>query len=427
MEKKVNIKDLNVKQFMNSKLLFCYMLTDFFLFAAYALEFIKGNRTLGYTLLFFVILLIPLIGTLVVYKNNPESTLVRSLASYSFCVMCAFVLWTSVTDIVFVYIFPMLIAISMYGDRRFTLKIGLLAILNNASFVAYSCISGKVTKVDIVNYEIQVIVVSVVVIFSYIITKALEQISIYRMGLLKEEKEKVDGVLEKVVHIADSLSNNISSINDEAKQIAEQGESSRLAIGQMVEGTSELTKTIQNQLLMSENINKLTDSVSDLIGKIKEQFDVTRENTNEGNKNMVMLESASEKSREVSKEVDESMSELVKNTTEVKNILGMIDDITSQTALLALNASIEAARAGAAGAGFAVVAEQIKKLAEQTQSATQEIGNIVGSLEEQASRTAKSVNSLITTNDSQTELVEQTKISFDRIKKEIERMREMYR
>lgn len=102
----------------------------------------------------------------------------------------------------------------------------------------------------------------------------------------------------------------------------------------------------------------------------------------------------------------------------------MIDDITSQTALLALNASIEAARAGAAGAGFSVVAEQIKRLAEETQGATQEIGSIVGALEKQADRTAKSVNSLITTNDSQTKLVEETKISFDRIKKEIDRMRD---
>ena len=66
-------------------------------------------------------------------------------------------------------------------------------------------------------------------------------------------------------------------------------------------------------------------------------------------------------------------NELTAKTEEAKVILGMINGITRQTALLALNASIEAARAGEAGAGFAVVAQQIKQLAEETQKSTEEM------------------------------------------------------
>lgn len=318
MNNNLNMEKFNIKKYMNSKLMFCYTLTSVILFMAYIFEFFKGNRTIGYTAIFIFILLIPLITSIVLYKKNSESDMVRMIAVYGYNILCIFVLWTSVTNQVFVYIFPILIAISMYGDRKFTLKVGAITILNNIIYVVYNCVIGNAKSIDIVNYEIQIAIVFVLVFFSYIITKALEVISIYRIGLVKDEKVKVDGVLEKVISIADNLSTNISSINGEAKQIAEQGENNSLAIDQIVDGTGELAKTVQNQLIMSENINKLTESVSELIIKIKEEFEVTRENTNEGNRNMVLLENASEKSREVSKEVDESMGELIKNTGKLK-------------------------------------------------------------------------------------------------------------
>lgn len=113
------------------------------------------------------------------------------------------------------------------------------------------------------------------------------------------------------------------------------------------------------------------------------------------------------------------MNELTAKTEEAKVILGMINGITRQTALLALNASIEAARAGEAGAGFAVVAQQIKQLAEETQKSTEEIENIIVALAEQAEKAGFSVNNLLSANENQMELVNQSKKSFDAIRDDI--------
>lgn len=424
MKEQKGQEEFKEKVFTNKKLLWCYGVISAVLFFAYLLELVKGNRTAGYIAVFCAILLIPLAVDILVYRNNPESELVRKIATYGYGLLYAFVLWTSVSNLAFVYVLPMLVAISMYQDKKFTLRVGIGAVLVNVVYIVLRFVQGGVTSGEIVNFEIEMAVMLLVVSFSFVTSKALGTVSAYRMGLIEAEKEKTDGMLDKIISATDSLCNDIVDINQESRQMADQGENSKVAVAQMVSGTGELAETIQRQLQMTENINELTNAAGDLIMQIKEQFENTTQITNEGNGNMVELEAASENSKEVGRKVNETMNELTEKTTEAREILSMIAGITRQTAMLALNASIEAARAGEAGAGFAVVAEQIKQLAGETQKATENISNIVSSLAEQADKAGSSVDSLIATNENQMELVERTKVSFDRIRTEIARISE---
>lgn len=405
--------------FVNKKLLWCYIVISTVLFVAYLVELAKGNRTLGYVCVFSVILLTPLVVSILLYRKNPNSELVRKVAAYGYGVLYAFALWTTVSNLAFTYMLPMLLAISMYQDKKYTLRVGIGGIIVNVVYIVLRFVIGGVDSGEIVNFEIQMAVMLLIVSFSYVTTNTLGIISDYKMHMLETEKEKVDGMLGKIISATDNLCSDIVGINQESKQMADRGENSKLAVAQMVSGASELADTIQRQLQMTENISGLTGEASELIIEIKEQFGETMKITNEGNDNMEELKDASESSMEVGREVNRTMTELTEKTQEAKEILSMIDGITKQTTMLALNASIEAARAGEAGAGFAVVADQIKKLAEQTQKATENISIIVGSLEEQADKAGDSVDSLLSTNENQMELVEQTKVSFDKIKTQI--------
>ena len=99
----------------------------------------------------------------------------------------------------------------------------------------------------------------------------------------------------------------------------------------------------------------------------------------------------------------------------MKKILGFIDDISIQTHLLALNASVEASRAGEAGRGFSVVADEIRNLSNQTKTATAEITSILAEFNGDVERVTESINHTVQTVGEQNNLIEETKGKFDAI------------
>ena len=410
-------------EFMNKRMLLGYGITALVLLMAYLVELVKGNRTPGYIAVFFAVLLIPYIFTCLIYKKDKGSKTLRIVAAVGYTIMYAFVLWTSVSVLAFVYIIPMLVILALYQDNRLALITGIMTVFINVVFIVIQMINGA-GKSDIVNFEIEIAVILMVVGYSYMVSRTLERVSRHKINQIEEEKEKVANILDKITGVVNHLSTNISDINEESKAIASQGESSKEALEGMVDGTNELADTIQNQLRMTENINSLTGDMQRTVEDIQRKFTDTGKATDEGNENMQELGSVSELSREVGNEVSRTMAGLLKSMGEAKEILGMIEEITSQTTLLALNASIEAAHAGEAGKGFAVVADEIKKLAEQTQEATDNISNIFTELQEQADKAGSSVGKLIETNETQTGLVEKTKVTFDKIRKDIDEVSE---
>lgn len=168
--------------YVNKKLLWCYSIISAVLFLAYLLELIKGNRTLGYVCVFSIILFVPLIASILLYKKNAESDLVRKVAAYGYGVLYAFVLWTTVSNLAFTYMLPMLLAISMYQDKRYTLRVGIGGIIVNVVYIVLRIVGGEISSGEIVNFEIQMAVMLLIVSFSYVTTNTLGIISAYKRG-----------------------------------------------------------------------------------------------------------------------------------------------------------------------------------------------------------------------------------------------------
>ena len=170
------------------------------------------------------------------------------------------------------------------------------------------------------------------------------------------------------------------------------------------QGTDVQRERVSSTATAMEEMNSTVLEVARSAGDASEQAELTREKATKGAEIVCDVIEAIKTVHAAASELNDNMQALGQQAERIGNVMSVISDIADQTNLLALNAAIEAARAGEAGRGFAVVADEVRKLAEKTMSATTEVGSNINAIQESTLSNLQRVGEATQAVDKATEL-----------------------
>jgi len=178
-----------------------------------------------------------------------------------------------------------------------------------------------------------------------------------------------------------------ASINETAASIHQVNQ----AIAQVAKGAELQTQSVHEASVVLDSMKKSMDEAIEVLEKVNSASRQSADSAAKGSQSIENVIVGMKQIKEAADSVAVTIGELDKHSEDIGRILEVIDDIAEQTNLLALNAAIEAARAGEHGRGFAVVADEVRKLAERSSVETKSIAELIGRVRQASDKAVKAI------------------------------------
>ena len=238
---------------------------------------------------------------------------------------------------------------------------------------------------------------------------------------MKELTQSLGNIVGKIRNSSDTMSSNSYELNDTSSQTLAANNEISKAVEDVAEGSTGMAASISK---INENLLEMSNETKDInesVNEIRNQTTAVQDSSKIMNDKIKSMQDSSHK-------MDEGISAISKrietvNTTvdKVSNIVSVIEEISSETNLLSLNASIEAARAGDAGKGFAVVAQEIRVLSDNTNTELENIKQIISSLVEECRYCVQASGIIVEDNAKQKEEIKAVLDEFSALDEQIQK------
>ena len=400
----------------NSAVLLIIWILDAFMVIGYIIEYLKGMKPIEYIIIFLAILLIPMITATIIYKRQPESKLVKYITLVGYFILYIFAMFSAERLIIFIYIFPIISMYLLYFNLKLIITSCGIIFTINITRIIYQLAALKINSPDdITDFSIQF---CAVVLFStslIICTYHSNRNNSEKMRGIEQERENESRLTREIINTAAVLNENSTKLFDLAQKLEMKSEAVVKAVNEISAGAVSNAESMQAQSALTQSIQNLIVETSALSEKM---IGISLETSDKTKNGISVVETLDEKSQFIcscNDTVYMAIEKLKEKSAHIHDIVDVIGGIAHQTNLLALNASIEAARAGEAGREFAVVAESVRKLAEESKASVADISEKLGELLEDLNVSVNAVSQLIQTNTEQNALVSETRQVFENI------------